>query len=125
VTVMAWDTGALRREIDNAVGEYAAVVAAECITVEIGMVTAVMSADGILREILLDPRAARRLGADGLGELLTEAVRAAEREAAGRRHELAGEVTVLGHPVFELIDEMINNPEAAVRRMAAGSGLWR
>lgn len=122
---MSWDTGALRREIDTAVGEYAAVVAAECITVEIGMVTVVMSVDGILREILLDPRAARRLGADGLGELLTEAIRAAEREAAGRRQELAGEVTVLGHPVFEMVDEMVNNPEAAVRRMAAGSGLWR
>lgn len=121
---MAWDPGALRREIDKAIDAYAGAIATERVTVETGMVTAVMRSDGVLRDIRIDPRAARRLGADGLGEQLTEAIRAAERAAAECRRELAGTMTFLGFPVNEMIDEMINNPEDAVRRMVTGPGVW-
>jgi hypothetical protein len=78
--------------------------------------------DGVLVDVVIDPRALRKLGADGLGERLTEALRQAEHAAAQRRGELAGGVTFHGLPVFELVEEMINEPEAALRRMT-GPGL--
>lgn len=121
---MDWDAGALRREIDTAVERYAAVIATERVTVETEWVTAVMRLDGALRDIQLDPRAVRRLGADGLGAELTEAIRAAEQEVERRCRELAGQVTFLGHPVFDLIDEMINDPAGAVRRLTGPGHGW-
>jgi DNA-binding protein YbaB len=117
---MHWDAGALRREIDRAVDGYADRLATERVTAETEMVTAVLRLDGVLCDIRIDQRAIRRLGADRLGVELTEAIRAAERAVDQRRRELAGGVTFLGHPVFELIEEMINAPEAAVARLGNG-----
>lgn len=119
---MRWDAGALRREIDASVDGYTAGVAAERVTVETGMVTAVTCLDGVLMDVEIDPRAVRKLGAAGLGEQLTEALQAAERAAAARRSELAGQVTFRGLPVFELVEQMINEPDVAIRRMT-GPGL--
>jgi DNA-binding protein YbaB len=121
---MAWEPDALRREIDKAIDDYADAVAAGRVTVVTGMVTTVMRLDGVLGDIQIDPRAMRKLSPDCLCELLTEAIRAAEAEAACRCGELAGKVTFLGYPVDEMIDDMINRPEDAVRRMAAGPGWW-
>ena len=121
---MDWDAGALRREIDNAVEGYAGVIATGDVTVETDMVTAVAGLDGVLLDVRIDPRAVRRLGAEGLGAELTEAIRAAERAIARRCQELAGDVTFLGHPVFELVEEMLNEPEAAIRRMSGPGSGW-
>jgi putative ubiquitin-RnfH superfamily antitoxin RatB of RatAB toxin-antitoxin module len=122
---MALDTAALRGELDRAVGEYAATVAGERVTVEAGMVTAVLGLDGVLHELVVDPRALRRHGLDGIGERIAEVIRAAEREAASRRDVLAGKVTFLGHPVLEVVREMISDPEAAARRLAADADRGR
>jgi DNA-binding protein YbaB len=120
---MALDSGAVGREIDKAVEDYAATLGTEQVTGEAELVTAVLRLDGTLDDIRIDQRAIRALGADGLGAALTEAIRAAERAADGRSRDLADQVTVLGHPVFELIEEMVNEPAAAVRRLA-GYGWW-
>jgi DNA-binding protein YbaB len=122
---MAWNPDVLRAEIDRAVDQYAAMVVEERVTVEAGYVTAVLRLDGVLDELVVDPRALRRHGPDGLAELMTEAIRAAEREAAGRRDVLADKVTFLGHPVLEVVREMISDPEAAVRRLAADTKVRR
>lgn len=114
---MHWDQAGMRRDIDNAVSGYTRALATEEVTAEVGMVTAVLRLDGVLRDIRIQARAIRTLGAEGLGAALTEAIRAAELAAGQRRRELAGAVTFGGHPVFELIDEMINAPESAVRRL--------
>lgn len=122
---MSWDLHALQAEIGKSVGEYAALVAEERITVEAGLVTVVMRLDGALREVVVDPRALRRHGADGLADVLTGAIKTAEHRAAGRRDELAGEVTFLGHPVLEVVREMVSDPESAVRRLAADPQMRR
>ena len=122
---MAWDTGALQAEIDRAVDEFTALVAGKSVTVDGELVTAVMRLDGALRRLVVDPRAMRRHGAGGLAELITETIRLAEHEAARCRDVLAAKVTFLGHPVLELVQEMIDNPEGVGRRLAAGAELGR
>jgi DNA-binding protein YbaB len=112
---MTWDAAALQTEITKAVEEYHALLATERVTAETAMVTAVMRLDGALLDVLVDPRAMRD---EHLGRLLTDAIRAAEREVAGRRAALAATVTFLGHPVLDVVEEMINDPAAAVRRFA-------
>jgi DNA-binding protein YbaB len=119
---MRWDADAMRREIDAAVDGYAAALATERVTVETDLVTAVARLDGVLVDVVIDPRALRKLGVDGLGEQLTDTLQQAERAAAQRRGELAGQVSFHGLPVFELVDEMINDPDAALRRLT-GPGL--
>lgn len=118
---MAWDYHALRTELDRSVDEYATAVARERVTVEIGPVTTVLRLDGALCDLVVDPRALRRHGPDGLAELITDAIRAAEHAAAGRRDVLAEKVTFLGHPVLEVVREMMRDPHAAARRLAAGA----
>jgi DNA-binding protein YbaB len=113
---MTWDYRALRDEIDRAVRDHADLVARERVTVEAGPVTAVLTLDGVLADVVIDPRALRRQ--DELGELVTTAIRAAEHEAAARRAVLAEKVTYLGQPVLEVVREMSSDPRAAVRRLA-------
>jgi DNA-binding protein YbaB len=122
---MTWDYQALQAEIDGAVEEYAATVARERVTVEVGSVTAVLRLDGVLDDLVVDPRALRRHGPDGLAELITDTIRAAEHEAAGRRDVLAEKVTFLGHPVLEVVREMTSDPRAAARRLAAEADVRR
>lgn len=125
---MVWDVDALEAEITAAVDGYAAVVAAEHVAVETEFVAVVLRLDGVLREVVVDPRAPARRGLDGLAELVTEAIRTAEREADRRRAELAEKVTFLGHPVLEVVREMISDPQAAARRLAtdvhSGGNPW-
>jgi DNA-binding protein YbaB len=118
---MAWDYHALRAEMDRSVDEYATAVARDRVTVEVGPVTVVLRLDGALDDLVVDPRALRRHGPDVLGELITDAIRAAEHEAAGQRDVLAEKVTYLGHPVLEVVREMMSDPHAAARRLAAGA----
>jgi DNA-binding protein YbaB len=122
---MTWDYTALQAEIDQAVNEYTAVLARERVTVEVDLVTAVLRLDGVLDEVVVDPRALRRHGPDRLAELITEAIRAAEHEAATRRDVLADKVTFLGHPVLATVREMIGDPQAAARRLAAEADFRR
>lgn len=118
---VAWDYHALQAEIDRSADEYVTAVARERVTVEVGPVTAVLRLDGVLDDLVVDPRALRRHDPEVLAELITDAVRAAEHEADGRRAVLAEKVTVLGHPVLEVVREMSTDPHAAVRRLAAGA----
>jgi DNA-binding protein YbaB len=120
---MTWDYHALRAEIDQAVGEYADAVARERVTVEVGPVTVVLRLDGALTDVVLDPRVPP--DPDTLARLLTEAIRAAEHEAAGRRAVLADKVTFLGHPVLEVVREMTSDPHAAARRLATEADVRR
>jgi len=120
---MAWDYHALRMEIDTAVEKYAAALARERVTVKAGPVTVVLRLDGVLADLVVDPRALHRL--DTLAELITDALRAAEREAAVRRDALAGRVTFLGQPVLALVQEMTNDPRAVARRLAAAADVRR
>lgn len=122
---MAWDHRALQAEIDRAVAGHADLVARERATARVGFVTAVLRLDGVLEDVVVDPRALRRHDPDELGDLVTEAIRAAEHEAATRRDVLAEKVTVLGHPVLGLVREMIDNPQAVARRLAAEAELRR
>lgn len=114
---MTWDHRAVRAEIDRAVRDHADAVARERVTAGAGAVTAVLTLDGALVDVVIDPRAPRAL--DRLGDAITEAVRAAEDEAVARRRVLAEEVTFLGQPVLEVVREMASDPRAAVRRLAA------
>lgn len=113
---MAWDYHALRTEIDTAVEKYAAALARERVTVKVGPVTAVLRLDGVLDDLVVDPRAWHQL--DALEEQVTEALRAAEHEAAARRDALASRVTFLGHPVLAMVQEMTSDPQAVARRLA-------
>ena len=115
---MTWDYDAVRAEIDRAVREHADAVARERVTVETGHVTVVLTLDGVLADVVIDPRAFRRL--DELDDLVTDAIRAAEQEADVRRQVLAEKVTFLGQPVLEVVREMSSDPAAAVRRLATG-----
>lgn len=117
---MAWDYHAVQAEIDQAVDKHAELIAAERVTVQVDLVTAVMRVDGVLEELVVDPRAMRKHEPERLAELITEAIRAAEHEADGRREVLAEKVTFRGRPVLALVREMISDPEAAARRLAAG-----
>jgi len=122
---MTWDYRALQGEIDRAVEEYADVLARERVTAEVDHVTAVMRLDGVLLDVALDPRALRRHEPDVLGKVITEAIRAAEREVDARRDVLADKVTFLGHPVLEVVREMISDPQAAARRLATEADVRR
>jgi DNA-binding protein YbaB len=113
---MTWDYQALRAEIDRAVRDHADAVARERVTVEAGPVTAVLTLDGVLADVVIDPRALRR--PDTLAASIVDAVRAAEHEAAARRRVVAEKVTFLGQPVLEVVREMGSDPHAAVRRLA-------
>ena len=114
---MAWDHRALRAELDRAVDEYATTVARERVTAEVGPVTAVLRLDGVLADLVIDPRATH----DALAEVITETLRAAEREVDGRREALASQVTFLGHPVLAMVQEMTSDPRAVARRLAASA----
>jgi DNA-binding protein YbaB len=114
---MAWDYHALQAEIDTAVEKYAAALARERATARVGPVTAVLRLDGVLADLVIDPRATH----DALAEVITEALRAAEREVAGRREALASRVTFLGHPVLAMVQEMTSDPRAVARRLAASA----
>lgn len=122
---MVWDYGAVQTEIDGAVGEYADQVAREHATARVGFVTVVLRLDGALADLVVDPRAPRRHDAEELAALIADAIRAAEHEAAGRRAVLAEKVTVLGHPVLGLVREMISDPQAVARRLAAEADVRR
>jgi hypothetical protein len=108
---------ALEREIGAAVDAYAAMIAAERVTVDTGPVTAGLGLDGALHDLTIDPRTLARCAPDELAAHITRAIRAAESAAERRRAELAEKVTFLGHPVLEVVREMINDPEAAARRL--------
>jgi hypothetical protein len=122
---MSWDYHALAAEIDRAVGGHAAEVANERVTVDVGPTTAVLRLDGVLEELAIDPRAMRRHTSEELAGLITRTIRAAEHEAAARRGVLAEKVTVLGHPVLEMVRQMIDDPEAVARRLAAEADVRR
>jgi DNA-binding protein YbaB len=114
---MTWDATALRREITKAVEDYHAVLATERVTVEAGLITAVMRLDGVLVEVVVDPRALRE-EADEVADLLTDAIAAAEDAVARRRDEVGHTVTFLGHPVLEMVELMTKDPAAAASRLA-------
>jgi len=122
---MAWDDHALRKEIDGAVDGYADQLARERVTVKVGLVTAVLRLDGVLDDLVVDPRALRRHSAEELAELITETIRAAEHEAAGLREVVADTVTYLGYPVHALVQQMIDDPHAVVRRLAGDAEVRR
>lgn len=114
---MNWDPAALQNEITKAVEEYHALLATERITVEVDLITAVMRLDGVLTEVLIDPRAQRE-EPEELEAALLDAIRATEDAVDRRRAEVGGKVTFLGHPVLELVDQMIKDPAGAARRLA-------
>lgn len=114
---MTWDPGALQAEITKAVGDYRALLATERVTVDADLITAVMRLDGVLLEVVVDPRALRE-EAEVVADLLTDAIRAAEGEAARRRAEVGHTVTFLGHPVLEVVEQMIKDPAGAARGLA-------
>ena len=116
---MSWDTAALQTEIAKAVEDYRALLATERVTVEVGLITAVMRVDGVLLEVVVDPRALRE-EADEVADMLTDAIAAAEDAVARRRDEVGRTVTFLGHPVLEMVELMTKDPVAASSRLAAG-----
>jgi DNA-binding protein YbaB len=120
-----WDYRALQTEIDRAVEDYADVLARERVTAEVDHVTVVLRLDGVLLDVVLDPRVLRRHEPAALGDVITEAIRAGEREVAARRDVLAEKVTFLGHPVLEVVREMISDPQAAARRLATEADVRR
>jgi DNA-binding protein YbaB len=122
---MTWDYHALRGEIDRAVDGYATRIARETATVRVGLVTAVLRLDGVLVDLVVDPRALRRHDPDELAVLITEAIRAAEHEASALRDVLGEEVTVNGRPVLALVREMVADPQGTVRRLAAEADVRR
>lgn len=115
---MPWDTDAMNADIGRAVNDYRTRITQHSVTVEVDLVTVVMRLDGSLSEVDIDPRALRRHGAHRLGELVTEAIREAEREAAAGRDEMVGTVTYRGHSLVEVMAEMANDPAAAIRRLS-------
>jgi len=108
----------MNADIGRAVDDYTKVVAQHSVTVEMELVTVVMRLDGALSEVDIDQRALRRHGAARLGELVTDAIREAEREAAAGRDELVGTVTYRGHSLVEVMAEMASDPAAAIRRLS-------
>jgi hypothetical protein len=122
---MSWDYHALQAEIDRAVDGHATEVATERVSVDVGPASAVLRLDGVLEELSIDPRAMRRHSPEELAGLILETIRAAEHEAAARRGVLAEKVTVLGHPVLETVRQMIEDPEAVARRLAAEAEVRR
>jgi DNA-binding protein YbaB len=112
-----WDAAALQTEITKAVEQYRALLATERVTVEVDLITAVMRLDGVLLEVVVDPRALRE-EADELGAMLTDAIKAAEDDAARRRDQVGATVTFLGHPVLEMVELMMKDPVAAASRLA-------
>ena len=122
---MSWDYQALRARIDEAVEEYTRGLARERVTVSVGPVSVVLRLDGSLADVVLDPRAPHRYDSDALAALVVEAIRAAEHEVTGRRDVLAGTVTFLGHPVLEVVQEMMTDPHAAARRLGTAADTRR
>lgn len=122
---MTWDHHALQGEIDRAVDGYATTIVREHVTARAGFVTAVLRLDGVLLDLVVDPRALRQLDPEELAEMITEAIRAAEHEASARRDVLGDEVTFLGRPVLGLVREMIADPQATARRLAAEADVRR
>lgn len=122
---MAWDYHALQGEIDRAVDGYATTIERERVTARVGFVTAVLRLDGALVDLVVDPRALRQQGPDELAEMITEAIRAAEHEASAMRDAHGEGVTFLGRPVLELVREMIADPQAVARRLAAEADVRR
>ncbi len=116
---MPWDTDAMNADIGRAVDDYAKRITQHSVTVDVDLVTVVMRLDGWLSDVVIDQRALKRHGAEGLGELVTEAIREAERQAAAGRDELVGTVTYRGHSLVEVMAEMANDPAAAMRRLSA------
>ena len=110
----------LAGEIQRTVAGFAAKMASGRVTAETGdgCVRAVMGLDGFLERVDIGPRALRDHGADGLSRLVLSAIRDGEARARERRDELAGEVQFLGYPVLELVEQMANDPEGAVRRLS-------
>lgn len=115
---MPWDTDAMNADITRSVNDYTKLIAQHSVTVEVDLVTVVMGLDGSLSEVDIDQRALRRHGAQRLGELVTEAIREAEQEAAAGRHELVDRVTYRGHSLVEVMAEMASDPAAAMRRLS-------
>lgn len=115
---MPWDTDAMNADIGRAVADYTKIIAQHSVTVEVDMVTVVMGLDGRLSEVDIDQRALRRHGAHRLGELVTEAIREAEREAAAGRDELVDTVTYRGHSLVEVMAEMARDPAAAIQLLS-------
>jgi DNA-binding protein YbaB len=113
-----WDTDAMNADVGRAVDGYAARIAQHSVTVDVELVTVVMRLDGSLSEVDIDQRALRRHGAHRLGELVTEAIREAERAAAAGRDELVGTVSYRGHSLVEVMAEMATDPAAALRRLS-------
>jgi DNA-binding protein YbaB len=114
---MSWDTAALQTEITKAVEEYRALLATERVTVEVDLITAVMRLDGVLIEVVVDPRAMRE-EPDELADMLTDAIASAEDAVARRRDAVGRTVTFLGHPVLEMVELMMKDPVAASSRLA-------
>jgi DNA-binding protein YbaB len=114
------DLYSLAGEIQRTVDGFTTKLATERVTAEAGegTVRAVMGLDGFLERVDIGPRGLRDHGLAGLSQLVRAAVRDAEDRAQVRRDELAGQVQFLGYPVLELVEEMANDPEAAIRRLS-------
>jgi DNA-binding protein YbaB len=118
VIAVAWDVDAMNADIARAVADYTSRIAQRSVVIERDLVTVVMRLDGVLSEVDIDARALRRHGAARLGELVTEAIRAAEDATEAGRDEVAATVTYRGHNVVEVMAEMATDPAAAARRLS-------
>jgi DNA-binding protein YbaB len=114
---MTWDANALQAEITKATADYHALLATERVTVEVDLITAVMRLDGVLLEVVVDPRAQRE-EVDEVEAMLTDAIKAAEDAVDQRRDAVGRTVTFLGHPVLEMVELMMKDPVAAAARLA-------